>query len=496
MSTSGAESDGVQQLAITATLGTERAGGKLPPAALLTEAAWALTRQRAGCRTTPVTATLPICPQETKPTATPTATALLHRLLASPDAGLINEWASLASSRGVRVPDQLVPDVLHWWANQPQRDSTLPRVLGVRGQWLMTLNEAWRKPVQTEAIPADSDNLWQTGTAAERQALLTTIRRQDPARALALIQGTWASDGADERKRWVQTLQHGLSMADEPFLEAVLDDRAKSVREAAAEVLADLPESRLRARMNERLRACIVSETKKSLLRRAKTDVSIKPPTEFIKEWVRDGLDETPTDKTGKRAWWLMQIIGRSDLRVWTESTGLDPTGVLEAVKEDDSFDNVLKALLTAAARAGDMTWASVLLETCLDREKIGLERISALLVNLKPEQREALLLKALPHKRLGIVERWTVLADAKHAWSPRFSTSVLKQLKQAKGQREQMWQLWEPIERVSRSIWPGAAEDFEAAAKAALGEELTDSIKTSLDRVRLRAEMHKEFAT
>ena len=91
----------LRALAATATIGTDRLGGD--PAAvetLLTEAAACGLRARAGWRPQIHTGSLASCPADERPVAPAPAIARLQMLLAERDAGLIEEWASLAVSRG------------------------------------------------------------------------------------------------------------------------------------------------------------------------------------------------------------------------------------------------------------------------------------------------------------------------------------------------------------------------------------------------------------
>ena len=56
---------------------------------------------------------------------------------------------------------------------------------------------------------------------------------------------------------FLSVLADGLSLADEPLLEAALDDRAAEVRSWAAYLLARLPGSALGQRMAERALGCL-----------------------------------------------------------------------------------------------------------------------------------------------------------------------------------------------------------------------------------------------
>jgi hypothetical protein len=51
-------------------------------------------------------------------------------------------------------------------------------------------------------------------------------------------------------------------------------------------------------------------------------------------------------------------------------------------------------------------------------------------------------------------------------------------------------------VERVSRWVAPETAEQFAETVAAMFPDEPTESFRKSIDRVRLRADMHKEFAS
>ena len=58
------------------------------------------------------------------------AIATLLRLLGDPDPALIEEWAQLALSHGMRVDGATAPLLLDWWARQPRRSESVFAALG------------------------------------------------------------------------------------------------------------------------------------------------------------------------------------------------------------------------------------------------------------------------------------------------------------------------------------------------------------------------------
>ena len=98
-----------------------------------------------------------------------------------------------------------------------------------------------------------------------------------------------------------------MSLDDETFLEAALDDRRKEVRGAAADLLARLPESALRRRALER--ALPLLKFKSNKLRRKTIEVTL--PEACDKAMQRDGVEPKPGFRgVGEKAWWLQQMLG------------------------------------------------------------------------------------------------------------------------------------------------------------------------------------------
>jgi hypothetical protein len=230
------------ELSARALLGPDRAGGaNAGPAALLRQAAVLGARARAGRKPGEAPAAMPECPEDPVAPVGPVCAATLRQILTDGDGALIEEWAELAVAQGKRAPDALVPGMLQWWTNQPHGSDLVRRAMGVRAEWLRSLNPAWRKKPGVGTLPADVDSAWQTGSAPDRMGLLMTVRLLEPATAERLLRATWAQDAADERTRFVERFESGLTIADEPFLEWTLDDRSKQVRAVAAGCWPDCP---------------------------------------------------------------------------------------------------------------------------------------------------------------------------------------------------------------------------------------------------------------
>jgi hypothetical protein len=236
-----------------------------PAAALLATAAVLSARHRAGRLPDAAPRRIP-APAEAdgRPACSGAAVEVLELILSGevPIPGgvalLAGQWLEGAARAGCRLPARLLPRVLDLGSVNPGLRPTLRTVAGPRGRWLAAYDERW---VWAAGEPVDDgDNAarrFATAARADRPAVLEAVREAEPALGRDLLASTWRSDPAAERAAFLALLATGLSDADEPFLEAALDDRSAGVRQAAADLLGRLPASRRSARMADRLRPLV-----------------------------------------------------------------------------------------------------------------------------------------------------------------------------------------------------------------------------------------------
>ncbi|MFD3550270.1 DUF5691 domain-containing protein, partial [Streptomyces sp. NPDC058655] len=282
---------------------------------------------------------------------------------ASPDlTELLPQWLAAAGRHGYRSPAALVPALLDAARARTDLRPQALALAGTRGLWLARLNPDWRFALRGGAggageLPAATDRagverLWQEGLFAERVALLGAVRAHEPAAALGLLSATWATERAEDRLMFLDSLRAGLSEGDEPFLEAALGDRSRNVRATAAEMLSALPRSALAGRMAERALACVGPE-------------GVTPPAECDAGMLRDGVVKRPPAGRGERAWWLGQVVEAAPLSCWSERFGgLGPAQIvaLLVVGGDAWAEELHAAWCRAAVRQRDAPWSRALL--------------------------------------------------------------------------------------------------------------------------------------
>jgi hypothetical protein len=231
----------------------------------------------------------------------------------------------------------------------------LPDVLGARGRWLASLNDDWRWVIDGDRPleASEAERVWMEGTKAERVGLIPWLRARDAAAARERVAAAFAVEPADLRQQFVWALEINLSAADEPFLEAALDDRSKGVRGAAASLLARLSESAYVARMVARARPLVARRP----LRR---EVTLLPAPEPPDDWRRDGIGAAGSEEGIART---IQVLSSMPAAVLTRELNLSPEDVLAAADRYDATP-----LIDAWARNAHSTERDALLPLLWDR--------------------------------------------------------------------------------------------------------------------------------
>ncbi|GAA5086648.1 hypothetical protein HNP84_000865 [Thermocatellispora tengchongensis] len=222
--------------------------------ALLEMAAVRTVERRAGQRLNRGES-LPVAPREDRPVVSRAAADRLARILGGELPRLLPEWLAAAAGAGLRLPAYLLPEVLDRAARDRSLRSHAGALAGQRGRWLARVGAAQWAYLLEE--PTGDGETWQLGTPGDRRELMRRMRRDDPGAAREMLAGTWEKETPDDRAAFLAAFGEGLSMDDEEFLEAALDDRRREVRQCAADLLTRLPESRLARRMVARAGQCL-----------------------------------------------------------------------------------------------------------------------------------------------------------------------------------------------------------------------------------------------
>ena len=370
----------------------------------------------------------------------------------------------------------------------PMRRVVLP-VLGARGRWLAAQNPDWN------AFTGSAEpRAWTEGQRKERLAALEDLRAQDPAAACQLLASTWSQESPAERLVFLPLLADGLSLADEPFLETVLDDRRKDIRQAAVALLACLPGSGLVQRMTARVRGLL---TWKSGLLRGSVEVTL--PSACNADMLRDGIDPRPPagSPLGEKAWCFAQLLSFVPPRTWSGAWNKRPQQILDTVRKHEWEAALLEGWQEAALRAQDGEWLEALVNhfsRCGDQK-----RLMDIFPRLPAPVKERLTISLLrDYPTLSYDQNASFfLSTCRHPWSPDLTQSITTAicLTLQKGDF-QPWR-WEKLLRdIAPFFHPTLLElSIERIAANLKKKETRDPFVTNLlVTLEFRLEMHRAF--
>lgn len=401
-----------------------RLDGHDPEGKLLGATAVLALYNRAGWMPLHQPQTLPAtCDLDDLPRCSPRAGQHLATILGGQYAQVLPEWLQSAATVGVRASEEHLPALLEIGRKQEQHRAAILLVLGKRGRWLAAQNPAWE--YAQDMSTWDVTTVWQTGNKAAREMLLNWLRATDPGRARELLASTWSTEATRNRTAFLQMLATGLSMDDEPFLEAALDDRSKEVREKAAHLLSHLPASRLVQRMIARVQPLLKFQ-KGGLLKLKRSRIEVTLPEECDPAMQRDAIDSPRHASLGEKAGWLQQMLSAIPPSFWTTTWEISPIELIRLVAQTEWSELFMQAWQQSTLRHHDMTWAADLI-LC------NPEGAEPLLRMLLPEHREALLLHML-RSRNDPLDRshpaFQPLSHAEHIWSTELSRMVLESIR------------------------------------------------------------------
>ena len=417
--------------------------------------------QRAGQRLDLDFTALPVCEPDSLPRASSKTSDHLRRMLASAEyKAALPEWLQAMANANKRAAEDVLPLLLDRGRQQASAREWVLRIIGRRGAWLAAQNPDWRY-----AAEVDANTAWQTGAPDERKWVLERLRAVDPDGALQLLVSTWDSENAHDRTDFASVLAIGLSMDDEPFLEAALDDRSKDVRRTAAELLSRLAQSRLVLRMIERTKPLLTFAARSPT---GAGKIKVAYPAEFTKDMQRDGIEQKPpaiVKTIGEKAWQLTQLIGLVPPATWSAAWGRAPDDLVRAAGKSDEQMVLLEGWTLAAQRFADATWAEAVLRVWPTADDV----MEGLLDTLPVERREAHVLGLLKSNRNSLQGDHPALAAltlCHHTWSAALSRNVLDRVRQsiaASTSEYPDWHLRNALEHFALHIAPEVAAEATA---------------------------------
>ena len=426
------------------------------------------------------------CNPESRPRMPEKASRLLKRMLEGELADLLPEFLQEAAKRGYVAPPETLPGLLGLGRNK--WPSLILPLIGERGNWLAAHNPAWAYACKREPLDA-----WENGTRAERILALEQMRTTDPAQGREWVQSNWEIDSPKDRAAFLATFAIGLSMEDEPFLEACLDDKRQEVREAARRLLLRLEGSRFVQRMWARVKPLV--RVRSSFLKKETLEVTL--PEELEAAAKRDGMGEFALPKKmGEKAGRLAQMLALTPPALWSRDSGYSPDAWLARALTCEWKEPLLLGWQLAAIGTADADWAESLILLWMTKEEaeslLDMHALSTLVSLLRAERIEAWVTSIEPTLSDTRSTRAIALLEMyQQPWTANLSRWVIKSVQQQSTIFHQ--RLLQALPDFARWMPPELADEFsqgwgdEPGSNKKIGAflqilEFRNAIKSSLE--------------
>jgi hypothetical protein len=313
-----------------------------------------------------------------------------------------------------------------------------------------------RRP--TSMTPELADQTLATRPAASVvEGVLVDLRTTDAAAFREFVADRWARLGREDKLAAFDAAAHGLSPADEGWLEDRAADPAALVSEQARSMLALLPGSRFTRALQDRAG---------SLMR--------------LEGRFRPSLVVSPSE-----GW--TDIVGLVAPAFWAAHLRTDARGVVERFASSDLAGDLIPALATATRHHGDALFAEALLgPESRDRLPFTASRLLALVA----ANRRGVVLRMLLDGR-EIAPTTALLGDVTD-WTDEMAQVVLRYLARIAPSAPDAWQIGGLVRIAGARIPVRFADDLETVVAPI---RQAPAVSSAMETLAARVELHQAFA-
>lgn len=288
---------------------------------------------------------------EEKPYSSPLAIQTLRDILESESNSLLQFWLQLCEAAGRIVTPELVPALLTIGTQQKKLQHLVVACCGKRGDWLCQFNPEWNFSTATT-----QEEIWQTGSAEQRKAVLEQLRKEDPATARAWLLQTWAQEDAATKVEWLMIMATNIGEDDIEFLESLAKEKSKKVKEVALWLLKQIPDSPVVQQYRQVLQKTITI---------GKKGLQIKLPAGLDEHLFKNtGLDKLSNSKDfTDEEFIIFQLVQAVPPTFWETRLDSEPDIIIRSMQKDPIGKKLMPALVQAVVAFRDQRWAMALMQ-------------------------------------------------------------------------------------------------------------------------------------
>ncbi len=302
---------------------------------------------------------LEACRKEDKLYCSSLAETVLKDILAEENVSLLLLWLKHCAAKEQLVPVALIPSLLNLGIHHKSLQPLIVGCCGYRGEWLAVFNPEWRF-----SVSQSDETIWETGSLDQRKQVLINWRQKEPGKGLKNLQTEWTKEDAATRQSLLETLSINLSENDIPFLESLVNDKSKKVKEQAIYLLTQIPGSAIVTSYEQLLSQSISLKKDKAFLGMVnKTSLNFHLQT-VPDSMVKTGIDKlSPNKELTDDEYILGQLVQRVPPDFWERHLSLEPPAIIDLFQKDPQAKKLFSNLVMAVTHFNDSRWAIALMQ-------------------------------------------------------------------------------------------------------------------------------------
>lgn len=305
-------------------------------------------------------ATISLAAAEEKPYCSKKAQQVLKDIFSEESIPLLKFWLQQCDGKDQIVQPDMAATLLEVATTQKSLQTLIAKCCGKRGEWLSQFNGAWNFSTAQTA-----EELWQTGTPEQRRTVLKEMRATNPAAAREWVQQVWAQEDAATRTSFLEILEHNSSNDDIAFLESISTDKSKKVKEAALDLLKQIPSSSIVLQYQQILEQAVYIKKEKALL-----GLSSKNTLYFnLQAAIDDAVFKTGIEKLSNNKEFtddlfiISQLIKAVPPSFWEKHLQLKPEEIIQLFQKDATGKKMIPSLIVATRKFRDKSWALAMMQ-------------------------------------------------------------------------------------------------------------------------------------
>lgn len=358
------------------------------------------------------------CPKEDKKYCSPAAIHALQSTIDDENRSLLFYWLNKCHEHSLLVTPEYIPLLFE----KTEKDSSLKNLVvsccGVRGQWMTQFNPKWT----FQPTEAPVQEVFDHGKLEERKEALRIWRTSNPEEARLALEKTWPQEQAATKTELLGALKVNLQLTDEDFLKTCLKEKSQKVKEAAFNLLKQLPGSFIIKEVWAFLNPLMVYKKSSAILGLLnKETIDINLSFQIPEHFKTYGISDIDANEMyNEKEFTLSQLISIIPLNYWEEHFNLTGEEIISLFGKKETTKKFLPSFAEAVNQYHNIHWAKVLYAK---HDLVCLAVVKA----FDEEMQQQILLSNLESYR----DIYQILADRNKEWNINFAIEFIKKTAQ-----------------------------------------------------------------